>query len=44
MKEPGKGMTSEKGLLDKVIEWIKGNVPRTDKTKDIFGSGQDKRE
>jgi dephospho-CoA kinase len=44
MKEPGKRMTSEKGLLNKVIEWIKGNVPRTNKTKDIFGSGQDKRE
>ena len=40
IKEPGKKMTSEKSLLSQVSKWIMDNIPRSLKTKGIFGSAQ----
>ena len=42
LKEPGKRMTKEAGLKDEVFSWIRSTAPKTKKTKEIWGSGQDK--
>jgi hypothetical protein len=42
MKEPGKTMTTNKGLQQKAFDWIMTNAPRTLTNKNIFGSGQEK--
>ena len=41
LKEPGKRMAKESGLKDEVFSWIRANAPKTKKTKEIWGSGQD---
>ena len=41
LKEPGRRMTKESGLKDEVFSWIRANAPKTKKTKEIWGSGQD---
>ena len=41
LKEPGKRMARESGLKDEVFSWIRANAPKTKKTKEIWGSGQD---
>ena len=41
MKEPGRGMTSNKDLQNKAFDWIMKNAPRTFTNKNIFGSGQE---
>jgi 5'(3')-deoxyribonucleotidase/predicted kinase len=41
MKDPGKKMADNALFNSEVLNWIKGNVPKTKKTKEIFGSGQD---
>ena len=41
MKEPGRKLVSDSELKTQVYDWIKKNIPKTKKTKEIFGSGQD---
>ena len=41
IKDPGKRMTDMTSFNSEVLSWIKGNIPKTKKTKEIFGSGQD---
>ena len=40
MKEPGRAMTTSKGLQSKAYDWIMQNAPETLTNKDMFGSGQ----
>jgi len=41
IKDPGKRMQDITSFNHEVLSWIKGNIPKTKKTKEIFGSGQD---
>lgn len=42
MKDAGRKIISEPEVKKQVLDWIKGNIPKTKKTKEIFGSGRDK--
>ena len=41
LKEPGKRLTNEYSLRKQVLDWIRGNAPKTKVTKELFGSGRD---
>lgn len=41
MKEPGRAMTTNKGLQGKAYDWIMQNAPKTLANKNMFGSGQE---
>jgi 5'(3')-deoxyribonucleotidase len=41
LKEPGKKMTKESSMKRVVLDWIRQNAPKTKKTQNVFGSGQD---
>jgi len=41
LKQPGKGMAGETAVKQQVINWMRQNAPKTEKTKEIFGTGRD---
>ena len=41
VKDTGKNMKDENALKSEILSWIQDNAPKTDKTKELFGSGQD---
>ena len=41
LKQPGKAMAGETAVKQQVINWMRQNAPKTEKTKEIFGTGRD---
>jgi len=41
VKDTGKNMKDENALKSEILSWIRDNAPKSDKTKELFGSGQD---